>query len=173
MAGGRRKKNNSFPPLKVNKQRKHCHSHANGPCRRQIFFALSYLIHTSPRQSSERRLCSNPPLLIPPSLHPSLLHPSPLPLAYYLSSGGPLLSCSLHLRIKKSQSSQSGNFGHFQATVYPNLFYWSWRWKIRMHFLPTTDKYLPNLTRLNGQYSVTLSPCLISSHLGAVGTVAV
>lgn len=55
-------------------------------------FALSYLIHSSPRQHSERRLCSNPPLLIPPSLHPSLLHPPPLPPSipgYYLSSAGP------------------------------------------------------------------------------------
>lgn len=53
-----------------------------------FFFALSYLIHSSPRLRCERRLCSNPPLLIPPSLHPALLHPTHLPPSpwYYLSS---------------------------------------------------------------------------------------
>lgn len=115
------KKTHSFPPLKVNKQGKHCHSHANGPCRRQIFSALSYLIHSSPRQRSEWLLCSNPPLLIPPSLHPSLLHTSPLPRSitgYYLGSAGPCIPARFPLEFKKKksrQSSQSSNFGHFQA----------------------------------------------------------
>lgn len=99
-------KTHSFPPLKVNKQGKHCHSHANGPCRRQIFSALSYLIHSSPRQRSEWLHGSNPPLLIPASLHPSL-HTSPLPRSiagYYLSSAGPCLPSHSPSGIEKEKN---------------------------------------------------------------------
>lgn len=67
----------SSPPLKVNKQGKHCHSHANGPCRRQISSAPSYLIHSSPRQRSEWLLRSNPPLLPRSSIPSSSTPPSP------------------------------------------------------------------------------------------------
>lgn len=96
------KKTHSFPPLKVNKQGKHCHSHANGPCRRQIFSALSYLIHSSPRQRSEWLLCSNPPLLIPPSFTPPYVSPPSLHHRLLPWLCWALHSRSLPFRIKKN-----------------------------------------------------------------------
>lgn len=108
-------KNTLSPPIKSKQTGETLPLSCKWAVQEANLFALSYLIHTSPRQRSERRLCSNPPLLIPPSLHSSLLHPSPLPPSlllsipgYYLSSAGPCLPahfCSeCNAKKKKSQS---------------------------------------------------------------------
>lgn len=116
-------------------------------------FALSYLIHSSPRHCSERQLGSNPLLLF---LHPFILYvtPSP-PIRLSVSCLLPLLCWALLPRWIKSQSvwveAKVRCFGELMNGLWSSeavnpIFVrkdccFRWGWKMRIHFCPSTCKY--------------------------------